>query len=85
MYFARPMLSKAQIKHITALRTKKSRNEQAQFFVEGKKSVHELLKSSFEATNIYYTPDHTDFVNALGVDNAQLITSIEYGKISMQK
>lgn len=79
------MLSKAQIKHITALRTKKFRTEHSQFFVEGKKSIQELCKSSFAVNQLYFTPENKSFAQALNYENPTEISAIAYSKISNQK
>ncbi|WP_323674136.1 RNA methyltransferase [Gelidibacter japonicus] len=47
------MLTKNQIKLITSLRQKKNRMKYRLFIVEGKKTVNEFLKSSFEPHHIY--------------------------------
>ncbi len=79
------MLSKAQIKHITALRTKKYRTEHSQFFVEGNKSIEELLKSSFQDIKIFYTKANEDFIAQNDRVTATLISTIEYEKVSALK
>jgi len=79
------MLSKAQIKHITALRSKKYRTEHSQFIVEGKKSIIELLKSDFEHDKLYATKQHSDFINKSTASNVDTISEIELSKISSQK
>ncbi len=47
------MLSQNQIKHITALKVKKFREEQRQFIAEGHKLVLDLLGSEFNIAGIY--------------------------------
>ncbi len=79
------MLSKAQIKHITALRTKKNRTEHAQFIVEGKKSVTELLKSSYTILHVYYLEEHQALFESSNLKNKTMISNIEMSKISSQK
>lgn len=79
------MLSKAQNKHISALRTKKYRTEHSQFIVEGKKSLIELFKSDFSIKKLYYTETHADFVQNNTLHEKELITTIEFEKISAQK
>lgn len=79
------MLSKAQSKHISALRTKKYRTEHAQFIVEGKKSVGELLKSNFEIEHIYYTVENKELPYLLAHVTKTEINAIDFGKISQQK
>lgn len=79
------MLSKAQIKHITALRTKKYRLEHSQFIVEGKKSVIELLKSNFETLHVYYTTKHEIAFERLDFKNISCISEKEISQISAQK
>ena len=79
------MLSKAQIKHISALRAKKYRTEHEQFIVEGKKSVRELLQSELKTEHIYYTQEHAALESLKTTTNKSLLSSIEFGKISLQK
>jgi TrmH family RNA methyltransferase len=47
------MLVKSQIKLIRSLQQKKYRNQHGLFFVEGKKTVGELLESEFKAHSIF--------------------------------
>ena len=47
------MLSKNQIKHITALKVKKYREEFSQFIAEGHKIVMDLISSKFDVAGIY--------------------------------
>jgi TrmH family RNA methyltransferase len=47
------MLSQNQIKHITALKSKKFREEFRQFIAEGHKLVSDLLESSYSISGIY--------------------------------
>lgn len=49
------MVSKNQIKLITALRQKKFRDEHQLFFAEGIKVIRELLESDFELHHLYET------------------------------
>ncbi len=79
------MLSKAQIKHISALRTKKYRTEHAQFIVEGKKSIAELLKSKFEVVHIYYTQEYKTLEGLNTVTNKTEVSLSGLSKISLQK
>ncbi len=51
------MVSKNQIKTITALQQKKYRKEQKMFFAEGVKVIEELLNSNFELQQLYTTID----------------------------
>lgn len=51
------MISKAEIKRIHALRTKKQRDESGLFVVEGEKLVAEALASGFEIENVYRIED----------------------------
>jgi len=51
------MVSKNQIKRITALQQKKYRYEQQLFFAEGVKVIGELLQSDFELEHLYATED----------------------------
>ena len=51
------MLSQNQIKHITALRVKKYREEYGEFIAEGHKLVMDLLDSGFKIAGIYALAD----------------------------
>jgi TrmH family RNA methyltransferase len=51
------MLSQNQIKHITALKVKKYREEYGQFIAEGHKLVSDLMNSEFIIEGIYATSD----------------------------
>ena len=51
------MLSQNQIKHITALRVKKYREEYDQFIAEGHKLVMDLLNSDFTIVGLYASAD----------------------------
>ncbi|MCF1752694.1 TrmH family RNA methyltransferase [Mariniradius sediminis] len=54
------MLSKNTLKFIKSLQQKKFRIEEQSFFVEGAKSVLELLGSDFEVTHLLYTDRFLD-------------------------
>lgn len=54
------MLSKNTLKFIKSLQQKKFRNEEQSFFVEGAKSVLELLESDFEVTHLLCTERFAD-------------------------
>ena len=51
------MISQSQIKHITALKVKKFREEQRQFIAEGHKLVTDLVNSEFKIAEIYASAD----------------------------
>lgn len=51
------MVSKNQIKLITALQQKKFRQQHELFFAEGAKVIGELLQSDFELSHLYETAD----------------------------
>jgi len=53
------MVVKSQIKLIRSLQQKKYRNQHGLFFVEGKKTVEELLNSNFKPHSIYCTDSNT--------------------------
>lgn len=53
--YARKMLSKNTVKFIKSLHQKKYRSESGRFFVEGEKSVIEVLKSDFEVDLLLIT------------------------------
>ena len=69
------MVSKNQIKLITALRQKKFREEYQMFFAEGVKVISELLESDFELFHLYETatvfPDVSASVKTK-IDEAEL-------------
>lgn len=72
------MFSKSQIKFIKSLSQKKNRQEQKLFFVEGKKTIAELLASSLELHSLYTTED---IFNA-PEDKTEIITAADLKKIS---
>jgi len=51
------MLSQNQIKHVTALRVKKYREEYTQFIAEGHKLVMDLIHSNFTVVGLYASAD----------------------------
>lgn len=51
------MLSQNQVKHITALKVKKFREERNQFIAEGHKLVVDLVNSEFNVAGIYASAD----------------------------
>ncbi len=85
VYFAMRMLSKAQIKHIRSLHTKKKRIEHAQFIVEGQKGVSDLLAAAAPYQQLLYTAQHTPFIQEKKVTKAIQIREEEFEKISTQK
>lgn len=50
------MISKAQIKHINALKLLKFRKAAGEFVVEGEKMVHELIMSNYKVNALYAIP-----------------------------
>ena len=76
------MLSKNQLKLIISLQQKKYRNKHGLFIAEGVKVIDELLKSSLELYELYYTKDYDiDF----GDKSALLISEQQLRKISSLK
>jgi len=73
------MVSKNQIKLISALHQKKQRLVNQLFFAEGVKVIHELLQSNFELEHLYTTQN--DFQSVSSFKNT-LITEQELKKIS---
>lgn len=59
------MLSKNQIKRITALKQKKTRNELKLFIAEGKKVIQELVDAGFTISEIYATNEDISFSSSL--------------------
>ena len=59
------MLSKNQIKLITQLKQKKYRIQYQRFVAEGKKTIQELLNSSFELDHLYTTTLEFDVTDVL--------------------
>ena len=49
------MVTKNQIKHITALQQKKYRQSEGLFIAEGQKVINELLHSQFKLQHLYFT------------------------------
>ncbi len=76
------MLSKSQIKLIRSLQQKKYRNQLGLFFVEGKKTVQELLDSNFRPHSIY-----AEDVNMFSIsdDSFTQITAADLKQISSLK
>ena len=75
--FSRPMLTKAEIQRLRALREKKNREEAGLFVVEGEKVVGELLAAEFALVEIYATDAW------LGGDaEVRRISAEEMGRIS---
>jgi len=69
------MVSKNQLKLIKSLHQKKYRNEHGLFFVEGKKTVTELLNSNFNLFQVFVTQGTTIFfknVKAVEISNSEL-------------
>lgn len=79
-------ISKNQIKLITSLQQKKYRQKHQLFVVEGVKVVEELLNSSFEVFQLFYTDAFTiDTSWALNHNTMKLISEKELQKISTLK
>ena len=76
------MVSKSQIKLIRSLQQKKYRNQLGLFFVEGKKTVKELLDSNFKPHSIY-----VEDLNSLEVSDDLLteVTTTDLKQISSLK
>jgi TrmH family RNA methyltransferase len=73
------MLSKNQIKRITALKQKKTRNELKMFIAEGKKVIQELVNARFKIVEIYVTNSSISFSKGI---LPTLISEAELKKIS---
>ena len=82
------MLSKNQIKDITALHHKKYRREESLFIAEGEKVVEDLLKSGWRVIAVYGTQEFFQRLsgNILIPKNTEiiLVTNEELKKISTQ-
>jgi len=76
------MVVKSQIKLIRSLQQKKYRNQHGLFFVEGKKTVEELLNSNFKPHSIYCTDSNTFNIS---VDIQTEISVAELKQISFLK
>ncbi len=76
------MLVKSEIKRIVSLQQKKYRNEHGLFFVEGKKTVQELLVSTIALHKIYCTNPEDFTVSAPFLEH---ITDAECKRISNLK
>ena len=72
------MISKSELKLIKSLNQKKYRQKELSFFVEGKKSIEEFLKSNFKLKKIFTVDDCFDTPKNL----TQIITQEELKKIS---
>lgn len=73
----KPMLSKNQIKNLTALHHKKHREESQLFFVEGIKVVDELIKSQYSVKEIYALPKWIESNQGLIGKNKIDVTEID--------
>ena len=73
------MLSKNQIKRITALKQKKTRIELKMFIAEGKKVIQELVNAHFKVVEIYTTNSSITFTKEI---IPILISESELKKIS---
>ena len=78
------MIRKNKIKYIRGLSLKKNRIKEQCFIVEGEKSIHELLNSSFEIVEIFALRDWLDNNKELS-EKVQLVTYTELQKISNLK
>ena len=69
------MLSKNTVKFIKSLHQKKYRTESGKFFVEGEKSVIEVLQSDFKVHLLLVTPEfslkYASLIHELGVEVIQ--------------
>lgn len=77
------MLSKSNAKFIKSLQLKKYRKEAQSFLVEGKKSVIELLKSSFTVTHLLATPQFLKECDQMLPRNVVETSEQELGKLGM--
>lgn len=75
------MITKNTIKFIQSLKQPKYRKEHGLFVVEGRKSVEELLSSSFETTGLYATQR---FQEEQGIrdDRIEILTEVQMQQIS---
>lgn len=73
------MLSKNQIKRITSLKQKKTRNELKLFIAEGKKVIQELVDAGFIISEIYVTNEDISFSTSI---NPTLISESDLKKIT---
>lgn len=82
------MITKNEMKYYSSLLQKKARRKENKFIVEGKKSLFEALKSSYEADKIFYTDSfyeqEQEFVNHLISHNIKVeeITIHDIGKLT---
>jgi RNA methyltransferase, TrmH family len=76
-----PILTKAQVKSITALQVKKERDTMGQFIAEGSKLIDDLLASNVRAANIYCT-EHS---HLSAQKQATIVNDFELEKLSAQK
>jgi TrmH family RNA methyltransferase len=68
------MISKSKIKFITSLQTKKFRDEQRLFVIEGDKLVREFLATGISAKMLVAKPE---FINGLPPEHTRFVDSIE--------
>jgi len=78
------MISKSQIKNITALSHKKMRDEQGLFVAEGEKLILDLM-SAFELKECFATNEYLNENRNSKIKNLQEISFDELKKISNQK
>lgn len=78
------MISKNQIKNITALTLKKNRDESGLFVAEGTKLVNDLLPA-FQLKECYATPEWLNENKQSNIKNIQQVSFDELKKISNQK
>ena len=78
------MISKNQIKQITALHKAKGRKKAGLFIVEGPKAVDEFINSNFEIDAVFGTREWIEFAPQI-LDYAEMISEKELHSISTQK
>ena len=76
------MVAKGELKLIRSLQQKKYRNQHQLFFVEGKKTVEELLNSDFKPHSVFYTDQNTfdfstSFLHKITASELQHISTLK--------
>ena len=81
------MISKAEIKRVRSLNTKKGRDLHNLILIEGKRLVEQIIKSNFRFTNIWITEDfksnNASLINQLDNVSIDLISEHDLKKIKV--
>ncbi len=78
------MISKAKIKLINSLKSKKYREKHKLFVVEGEKSIQDLLQAGMKAVSVFVSGDILEHFNNIDCELAE-VSATEMKKISFLK